>query len=219
MPSKTAITVATQFVELGLKYDKKEWKTTRTLPAQEVAILFNTVLTAGFEAWKVIVGHLIYQDGPTGEIYPINGTCPFKVLDEEDRDHHKATIWLDRMLCRVLNTDSREDREQLTERIELLIEESIPLTPIQLTPEGDFLCEYPTDNDKHTRDSHSLGSCVGVHKYCGSFMDRHRATANHDAIVCRGCHLRVLFQREIKTYGELREALAISLLAKKSLIP
>ena len=29
-----------------------------------------------------------------------------------------------------------------------------------------------------------------------------------DVIVCRGCHLRVLFPKKIKTYGELRQVLA-----------
>ena len=106
-----------------------------------------------------------------------------------------------------------KDREELIKFVQAEIERSIPLEPIQLTPEGDFLLEYPPNLTPgflvdHTRDDHRLNSCVGVHKYCGSWMDRHGATATHDAISCRGCRLRVLFPKEVKTYGELRQTLA-----------
>lgn len=213
--------VAKQFVELVLKYDKKEWQTTFALPTQEMTILFSVVLAAGFEANEVIVGKLVghyhEQDGgPTGETYPINSVCPFKVMSEGGENHYKATGWLDRALQRVLKADSRENREQLIEEIASRIEQSIPLTPIPLTFEGDLLHEYPSDGDGHTRDGNNLGSCAGIHKYCDGWVDRRKTTKNFDCLVCRSCHLRVLFPKEVKTYGELREALAISLLSQKN---
>ncbi len=211
--------VAKRFVELVLKYDKKEWQTTFALPAQEMAILFGTVLEAGFEVKEVVVGKLVGhhrdQDGSsTGETYPINCVCPFKVVAEEGENHFKATGWLDDMLQRVLAAPSKEGREQLIEQITVQIEESVPLAPIQLTLEGDLLREYPSTGHKHARDKDNFGS--GVHEHCNGWMDRHRATEKCDTIVCRSCHLRVYIPREVKTYGDLREAMETSLLVQRN---
>ena len=218
MPSKTT-DVATLFVDLALKH--KRWDEIKTLPADEVQIFFNTVSAAGFNAKKVVagklVGHYRDQDGSsTGETYPINSLCPLKVTGE-DCDHYFATGWLDCALRRMVygGTQQNEGREKLIEVMTGEIERSVPLEPIQLTPEGDLLREYPPSTHpfglgyfvKHTRDENNLDSCVGVHEFCNCWMNRARATKTHDAIVCRGCHLRVLFPKEVKTYGDLRQAL------------
>jgi len=222
MPNEMT-SVATRFVDLALKY--KRWDEVETLPADEAQILFDTVSAAGFDPKEVVpgklVGHYRDQDGSsTGETYPINCLCPFKVVGQEDGDHYFATGWLDCALRRVVYgiTRQNESREQLIEVITAEIERSIPFIPIQLTPEGDMLREYPPSTVglsslayfvEHTRDDRKLPcsySC-GVHLHCGGYMERHGATATHDAIVCRSCHLRVLFPKEVKTYGELRQAL------------
>jgi len=221
MPSNTTA-VAIRFVDLALRY--KQWDEIQTLSEDEVQILFDTVSAAGFDPARVVPGklrgHYRDQDGSsTGETYPINGLCPFKVVSgDEDGDHYFATGWLDCALRRVVNGSTRqnEGREKLTEVMAEEIERSVPLEPIPLTPEGDLLREYPPGTCgygliyfvKHTRDESSLGSCVGVHEYCDNWMDRRRATKTHDALVCRGCHLRVLFPKEVKTYGDLRQVLA-----------
>ena len=221
MPSKMT-DAATRFVDLALKY--KRWDEVKTLPADEVQILFDTVSAAAFNPKKVmpgkLVGHYRDQDGSsTGETYPINSLCPFKVVSDEDGDdHYFATGWLDCALRRAVygSTRQTEGREKLIEVMAEEIERSVPLEPIQLTSEGDFLREYPPSTlafgleyfVKHARDENNLGSCVGVHEFCNSWMDRTRATKTHDAIVCRGCHLRVLFYKEVKTYGDLRQVLA-----------
>jgi hypothetical protein len=212
--------MATRFVDLALKH--KRWDEVKTLPEDEVQILLDTVSAAGFHAKKVVagklVGHYRDQDGSsTGETYPINSLCPFKAIGE-DGDHYFATGWLDCALRRVVygGTRQNERREELVEVMTEEIERSVPLEPIQLTPEGDLLREYPPSTlafgleyfVKHTRDENNLGSCVGVHEFCNCWMDRSRATKTHDAVVCRGCHLRVLFPKEVKTYGDLRQALA-----------
>jgi len=220
MSNKT-IDVATRFVDLTLKY--KQWGGIKTLPADEMQVLFETVSAAGFNPKKVIpgnlVGHYRDQDGSsTGETYLINSLCPFKVVNQKDDDHYFATGWLNCAFCRVIYASMRqqEDREKLIEVMANEIERSVPLTPIQLTPEGDMLREYPPSMFAfgleyfvdHTRDDRKLSCCVGVHEYCNSWMDRMQATKTHDAIVCRGCHLRVLFPKEVETYGDLRKALA-----------
>jgi hypothetical protein len=212
--------IVSQFVDLALKH---KWDKINDLSVDEVQILFATVSAAGFELKEVVFGKLVGnfrdQDGSkTGATYPINGYCPFKVIDQEGKDYYFATGWLDWVLRRLVLGPIKlgESREQLITVMQAVIERSIPLQPIRLTPEGDYLCEYPPRSRSlggseyfidHTRDSHDLGSCVGVHKYCNGWMDRHGATSSHDAITCRSCHLRVLFPKETKTYGDLRKAL------------
>ena len=220
MPSKTQ-DVAARFVYLALKYER--WDEVKALPADEVQVLFNTVSVAGFNPKEVVPGKLVgnyrNQDGSsTGETYPINGLCPFKVIGHEDGDNHFATGWLDCALrCVVYGlTRQGEDREKLIKVMAREIERSVPFEPIQLTPEGDLLGEYPPSTlafgfeyfVRHKRDEDDLGLCIGVHKFCYSRMDRMRATKALDTIVCRKCYLRVLFPKEVRTYGDLRQALA-----------
>jgi len=205
------VIVATQFVDLVLKHN---WGKIKDLLADEVQVLFDIISAAGFEPREVVLGKLVGygrdQDGSrTGETYQINELCPFMMVGQEDNGNYSATDWLDHAFKRVVYGGARkkENREELIEVMVTEIKRSVPLTPIQLTPEGDLLCEYPPNADgfvDHTRDDCKLSSCVGIHKYCGSWMDRGRATETHDAIVCRGCHIRVLFPKGILTYGGLR---------------
>lgn len=82
-----------------------------------------------------------------------------------------------------------------------------PLQPIQLTPVGDLLLEYPTSQGvSHTTDEDKLESCVGVHGLCSGFMDLHPASNTHNAISCRRCNLHVPISKQITTYGDLRNA-------------
>ncbi len=209
--------IAASFVDLVLKHER--WDQISELPADEVEVFLSTVTAAGLDPESVVPGKLRgnyrEQDGSsTGDTYPINGLCPFKVVSQAGGDHYLATGWLDCALRRVVKRQN-EDRDRLIEAIALEIERSVPLTPVPLTPEGDLLQEYPPSIHgfglqyfvEHTRNENKLGSCVGVHAHCNCWMDRCGATGTHDAIVCRGCHLRVLFPREVETYGELRQAL------------
>ncbi len=218
---KEIIDIATQFVDLVLKYDK--WTEIKELSDDEMKVLFETVSAAGFEPKSVklgkMVGYYLDQDGSkTGATYPINSTCPFKVVSKEDGDNCFATGWLDCAVRRVIFgiIQKRENHEQFIEVVLSEIEKSVPLKPIQLTMEGDLLEEYPPRPSgfgsfeyfvEHTCDEDNLDSCVGVHKYCQGWVDRVRATETCDALLCRGCHLRVLFPKNIKTYKELRDSL------------
>lgn len=209
--------VATRFVDLVLKY--KRWDKIEELSAEEIQVLFEIVLAAGFEPKEIVldklVGHYLDQGGSrTGDTYPINNLCPYKVVNQEGENDFFATGWLDRTLRQVTlgaTLLNGENRNRLINVISVEIELSAPLKPIRLTSEGDFLCETPPSVN-HTRDNDRLGCTAGVHKYCNSWMDRIRATQTHDAIVCRKCHLRVLFPKEVETYGELRQVLAAKFL-------
>ncbi len=221
MPEKSVIVIATQFVDLILKH--QQWSQIKELPSlspDEGQALFAIVAAAGFDPKEVISGKLVGnyrdQDGSnSGVTYPINRFCPFKVMDQESRDDYPATGWLDCAFRHVVQDSiaPKKSREQLIEMMALEIERSVPLASIQLTPEGDWLSEDPPSIVvsyfiNHTRDDDEIRSCAGIHVYCNGWMDRRQATATHDAIICRQCYLRVLFPREIKTYGELRRALA-----------
>lgn len=216
MPSTTT-DVAMRFVDLVLKY--QQWNEVKTLPADEMRVFLETVSAAGFNAGAVVPGKLVGAN----ETFPINSHCPFKVIDQEDHDYRFATGWLNCAFQRVVldAITLKKSRDQCIKVIASEIERSVPLKPIYLTLAGDMLGEYPPKKNEsgdyeyfvdHTRDEHRLDRCsgVGVHRYCNGWMDRHRATERHDAIVCRKCYLRVLFQKECVTYGELRKTLGSS---------
>lgn len=203
--------VADSFVDL-VKRDYN-WSEIKTLPDNEIQILFDLVSAAGFEPVKMVPeklwGKIRGQDGDTGGTYIVNTTCPYKVVGQ-DGDHYLATGWLEHIFSHV-RRNVAEDYNELIRFIAREIERSVPLRPIQLTPLGDFLLEYPSRRDgylvDHTRDKHPLPSCVGIHDCCNGWMDHKRATKTHDVLVCRNCFLRISFPREVKTYGELRQAL------------
>ena len=205
------IFVATRFVDLALKH--KPWDKVSTLPADDVKTLLDLVSAAGFEPKEVVPGCIVIPHADE-EKAVVNNNCHFKVLDEDEKNHWQATAWLDQALRHVVLGANQKDtpREQLIEEIRIEIEKSIPLEPIQITSEGDLIGEYPPEYcgfgslTTHSRDHNTLGTCV--HKYCNGWVDRKRVTKTNDALVCRACHMRVLFPMEIKTFGELRQALA-----------
>jgi hypothetical protein len=207
--------VATRFVDVFLKYD---WDNVGGGLKQnsEVQTLFDIVDIAGFCPTSIVLGrikgHKRDQDGSAvGTSFVLNYACPYKVIGKEDapdEENCSATVWLDDMVRRILSRDMMEEtRDQLILVVSEAIKKVIPLEPIQITPDGDFLKEYP-GRGKSTRDDDKLGWCIGVHRFCGGFVDRKRVTHTHDAIVCRNCYLRVLIPREVATYGDLRRALA-----------
>lgn len=212
------VALATQFVDLALNYER--WDEIKELPADEVRVLVETVAAAGFRPTSVVPGklrgHYLDEDGSrTRETYSINSSCPYKVICQNGDDYFFATGWLDSALYRVLrNRRDGADRQQLIEVLRQEIERSVPLEPIRLTAEGDLLHEDPPSARingylaDHTRDDHKLISCAGVHAYCNGYVDRGHVMEMQDALLCRKCHLRVLFPREIQTYGELRQLLA-----------
>lgn len=216
--------IAEKFVDFALAKDwEKLWAGVEELSAEETRLLFEMVSAAGFNPKSIVLGKLRGeyrdQDGSrTGETYGVNNFCPYKVINEEDHDHFFATGWFSSILSRVVRKNFRwkeESREEKIEAVKSEIERSIPLKPIQLTRDGDMLLEYPPSMQSsffvdHTRDDEELSSCVGIHKYCGGWIDRCGVTKTHDAFVCGTCYIRVLFPKEVKTYGELRQAMVFT---------
>lgn len=221
------ISLAEQLVDFAAKYcwmnngelmiRNEENKFVRAATQEiDASILFAVVCAAGFEPLKIVPGIAYgncYEEGEFTGTYPLNKSCPYKVVSQEGDDHGVATSWLDSVVqlasgaLASRRTPTDPSKPKLIESVRLEIERSVPMKPIQLTVDGDMMREYPPSHREHTRDTHVLGSCIGVHDYCNGFMDRHRATKTHDSVSCRACHLRVLFPKEVKTYGELRAAL------------
>jgi len=183
------------------------------------AVCLRILKDAGFEVNKVSLGqlrgHYLEQDGSrTGETFAINSSCPFKAMNGRE-DNYTATGWLDSLfrLAWGLTRDEITNKE-IIRKIRFEIERSIPMKPIVLTDIGDQLLEYPPDRNimggnlvDHTRDSKKMELCVGLHAVCQGWIDREPVTQTHDALICRSCHLRVPFPKELKTYGNLRQHL------------
>lgn len=209
--------IAARFVDFVRSKDEP-WQGVTEFPPEVVRIFADTISAAGFDPHTVVagtaIGHYRDQDGSrTGETFLINTLCPFKVVTDKGGDYVVATEWLNGAFIMV--TDQHHSREELINRLVVEIKRSVPLEPVPLTSEGDLLREYPPDDRlgapfvDHARDDSVLNiGVVGLHMYCNGWMDRTKTSATHDAIVCRQCHLRVTFPTEVRTYGELRQALA-----------
>lgn len=224
--SEKMIDVTRRLVNLILKYP--HWGEVKSLTEEEIRVLADIVAAAGFEEKKLVLGrlhgHYMDQDGSrTGETYSINQVCPMKVTDTSDKDDYYATGWLDCAFRYVISEAKNygEDLEKLAYLIALQIRASIPLAPIRLNAEGDFLRELNHQAPsilagpygyfaRRLRDEDEIGSHdVGVHKSCGGFMDVITAATERNAICCRRCYLRVYFSKNVKTYGDLRRELAL----------
>ena len=212
--------LALKFVDLTLKYQRSKWREVKELVPDEMELLKAVVAAAGFEPKAVAMGWLKGHYADTYETYQINSVCPVKVAGEAG-DDPIATGWLDALLRNVLFLTARSgNRHWLARETAKEIRRSVPLRPIQLTPQGDYLLEYPPSRFgigpqylvDHTRDNNNLPTgCVGVHRHCNSWVDRVGATETHDALACRGCNLQVYLPREVQTYGGLRRACASSI--------
>ena len=96
----------------------------------------------------------------------------------ETLPENEVQVLFDVALRLVRHKEYTEDKWALVSVCEA-IQDSRPLEPIQLTPEGDFLREYPPREKfggyeyfiKHTRDDRNLDTCVGIHKYCHGWIE------------------------------------------------
>jgi hypothetical protein len=223
--------IAEKFVNLILKYEN--WREVKNILEEEIQVLFELVSTAGHNPKQIVPGRLfedIYdeQGRATGEKSPVNYLCPYKAIDQNDSDNFFATGWLDCALRRVFGCKKIESKDRLIKVIDAEIVRSVPLQPVQITVVGDFLREYPPKKRTfafnyfvdHARDDSILQCCVGIHeslqKPCNGWMERFSDTDTEDSIICQKCHLMVLFPKEIRTYGGLRQEIAKGLLVRKT---
>ncbi len=215
--------IAVSFVNLALRYGS-DWSEVQRLTIPEFQRLLRTVTVAGFQADGLIPGRMeVSYRGDTGiETHVVNTFCPFKVLYRQE-DQRYATGWLDCALRLVVDgTKEGKYRGSLVEAIRAEIERAVPLRPIQLTAEREYLVEflprpfgpdgkYPYFID-HVQDTDALGpATVGLHLCCGGCLDRIKVAEDYDVIACRSCNLRVHFPSTVGTYRDLREHLEAQL--------
>jgi hypothetical protein len=225
---------------VDLVYERNDWGTDELeLKVDEISVLFSVVCHAGFEPEAVVPGLIRPidrdDDGSALGYGPaINPHCRHKVVCENGRDNEIATGWLDAIVGNILTTTGfavygehrQQCREAAINMVAKMVEESVPLKPIQLNALGDYLCE-PNPNYRstfgssvffaqHTRDTSELpvGNNIGVHGICSGRFGRHRTTKDFDAIVCPVCCLRVSIPASIGTYGDLRRHRSILLVEK-----
>jgi len=223
------IEIARQFVELALKY--KSWHATNPfLSTEEVLVLDSIVETAGFEFGEIKFGEAWMKDSDMGGEMPgiaINTRCPYMVTNEDGKAHEFATGWLDRLLNRVVRHVKREDEkpDQIIYIVASEIERSIPLEPIQLTLEDDFLCEFPPETTErgenlidHVRDEDFCrrSKFAGMHECCKGEIILRDVNRKYDVLRCTSCEMRVIISKGVRTYGELRTAMETSLLIKRN---
>ena len=220
--------IASQFVDLARTHNWNDGKIEFLKDEEE--ILFKIVRAAGFCVRGVELGRLTIQDkfdveGENGERKRVNILCPFKVKDLEGDDYIFATGWLDCILRLAvyggMKRVEKESREKLIKAVSMEIEKSVPLEPIMFTKDGDLLVEYPlqpyTSGDfpyfveEHVKDKNVLGPCVGLHDSCGGWIDFKKSSSICNEIVCRKCRKKAVFSNEIKTFGELRRQLELTL--------
>lgn len=211
-------TITEQFVDF---VRSSKWRTPETVSVSDIHILFSVVQAAGFDPKLIALGKVqssyVEQDDPnrTSKYYDINSLCPFKVVGQDDRDDRFATGWLDSLFRKV---NYAADRINLVVRdVEQEIRRSTSFKPIQLTLEGDYLIErrnepqqrFPHDDYliDHICDDNGIFDHRKIHAHCGEELHIRKVTADHYAIICRTCCLRVLVPVGIKTFGELRDVM------------
>ncbi len=204
------VRTAKRFVEIAQAHD---WPIITTLTESDIAGFCWVMDKAGFNLSRITIGVLRghNDDRNGGGSYVINDVC--RCIAEVDSAELGAncfpTGWLNDLLKQVLASDP-EDRVAVVVRE---MERSIPLWPIQLTSEGDYLVEVRRTKQAgkygylvdHCRDTHRLGPVLGIHKTCGGQIERHITTEHRAALFCRMCLLRHTIPIGIATYGDLRK--------------
>lgn len=215
-----AKTMVEQFVDL---VRCGAWRKPEIISTSDIHNLFLLVEAAGFNPKMIVEGKVtsgyIEQDDPNREWheYTINSLCPFKVVRQDDSDDRFATGWLDAIFSLAGASGSfMYNRKEAIKMIEEKIKQSTPLRPILLTQDGDVLQDFPNREQSrvgseyfvdHIHDDHKLKSQTGIHAFCGGKVYIRRVTADHRALYCEECHLRVTFPLGVKTYGELRDVM------------
>ncbi len=177
----------------------KSTKGNKPLEGAWQPIVLDIVRAAGFDARDAAIeprkGRYYDQDGPTGDTYALNGSSGIAVLENDG-----ATVWLNTVWCKVMYGDV----PKLAQELKALIENARPLAPIVVSEYGEEIGEYPPSDvmGKHARDADAISTCI--HRICRSWVDCKSISRTHSALVCRECKMRIVFPREIKTYGDLR---------------
>lgn len=187
--------IAEKFVQLVFDYEHQT-----ALPKESYDTLFALIAAAQFRG--------SVESNNEGK------DCPFRVMiDERGALAETASLWLEKAWKRVIRGKLNEPRETIVKDIFDGIQNTIPLTPIQLAGEGSTMMgvSWIDPNQDfpffivNIGDSDAIGSYAGRHLYCGGWFRRILISEASFVIACDRCHFREVFERSIQTYGELRE--------------
>lgn len=184
------------------------WSMGVTLEEGEQQLLLGLVKLAGFGDCATLEQRQLFgRYTDTGEKYPINRTCSYAVLLPDKSGHSVATKWLDHFVSAIIHyKEGAKDSIGLVKYMSEWFLRTKCFVPIQLTPEGEMLSEYPRSSPlEHASETDSVSSTVGVHLICLGWVDRKQVSSEYDVLVCRSCALRVYIPKVIKTWGELRK--------------
>ncbi|MCL5795132.1 MAG: hypothetical protein M1338_02145 [Patescibacteria group bacterium] len=223
---------ATDFYNL-VHSNSKGWGRKSRLSDEDRSVLHSVLVMAGFGHGKLAIGSMSSNrprvDGGQ-EPYLSNWHTYIKVHDKDGRTDIFATEWLDNLYNTIIEYPKMEFDETVTKEIKQCVAKQIkqarPLEPIKLTDSGDLLCEYQPQatikyklrlgcyrlvHAKHLRDKNELCSPVGIHVDCGGQISRIPGI-DDDLLACDKCkRIRVVIQKYVKTYGDLRKFMDIEL--------
>ncbi len=74
------------------------------------------------------------------------------------------------------------------------------MKPIVLSSLNEVMNGY----SEETKEEATLSGCIGSHQVCGDWIDIKSISRTHNAIICRGCNMRIPIPVAIKTYAGLR---------------
>jgi hypothetical protein len=212
---------------LSARVDKKEDEGCifQKIGEAGVQALQDLLAMAGFEVSAVVPGVIEipeYDQGGsyTGEVFSVNPFCRYKALDPNGKDHVAATGWLNDLAEKAWQIKLANLEGVAADRwVEAEILRSQPLEPIHLCGD-DFLLEvpptshvgiYPDYMPDHRRNSDPIPQlCAGIHRGCTGIIDRVVPHENRQALRCRKCQLTIKVAVNVASYGDLRQALALT---------
>jgi hypothetical protein len=122
----------------------------------------------------------------------------------QSRNSERATKWLANAWKKVVDCVDLQEAFTFMQRF---MEDTRPLNPILLTEFDEHLIGIEPEDPcgRQPRDEDPLPTeCVGIHEFCGGTFNSHEISANHFAIVCDKCQLRISISKKYKTYAGLR---------------
>ncbi len=80
-----------------------------------------------------------------------------------------------------------------------------PFKPVVVSTLGEMISETFSQNYKHDGEETRLANSGRItHGICRSYVDLKLISPTHNALVCRGCHMRIPIPMEVETIGQLR---------------
>ena len=134
------------------------------------------------------------------ESYVANPITKLRVCSHDDNT--EPSIWLEQLTSRLSGVIRHQGREAAAEKLTESLSKPGPFKPVVISKFGETICETFSQNLTHSGDDHSLS--LVTHMVCQCYVDLKSVSPSHNALVCRGCHMRVVIPKSLATVGDLR---------------